>query len=541
MPSVIDTSSNDAAPAIHAAQHSVGGVDALTPESIGLKEIDVLPVSLGGTGGKTPAEARHNLEITPSNIGAAPADHVHSELSEFVYFVTADERLPGGYISPVRSAVRTGSSSTITFIPDDDYYLKNIIIDGVVYDAPHNSLTYTFTDISSDHTVSAVYEKCPLYGFDLDTSVSSPTACITYLYDSASMSAAERKSTVYSWFKPTVVGDDALIAYDLQRSNLNYKSDGVSASVLDGSHGDVCSSLKPIWWTASKSGTVIRCKVSEHPHLDWECAHTAGGVVRDYIHYGMFEAMGSAPYRSAYSTTLKPTASKKLSVFSSEMDINSNHLRNAYSFLSDAVFVLLYLLAYGNFNSQKALGSGLTGFSWNDGKYPDDAMPIVPEMLTCSGEYGVVGDGTKPVMIFFVADPYGSLFKFLSNCMWKDGKLAYAVDQLDTYNIENGWDNKPDTWRVIDTGISITEGVSGYASGALGDSVAMFFPTCWTGGGSEIYLCDYMYANVGERCCIAGGRWHRGADAGLFHRNVSTVPSNSSVNIGARVQILNAV
>ena len=538
MPTIIDTNTNDAAPAIHASQHSTGGTDALTPEAIGLTELDVLPVSLGGTGGVTPAEARHNLEITPTNIGAAAADHTHSELSEFVYFVTADERLPGGYITPVTTAVRTGASSTITFVPDDDHYLKNIIIDGVTYDAPHNSLTYTFTDISADHTVSAVFEECPLYGFDYDTSVSSPTESITYLYDAAGMTDEERKSTVYSWFTPSVVGSDAEMAYALQRDNLNLKADG-SAAVLDGSDGEVCSSLKPIWWTGSKVGGVIRCKISEYPHLNWETAHTAGGVVRDYIHIGMFEAAGSAPYTCAYSTSLTPAVSKNLLTFRTEMDTHAEHLRSAYTFLTNAVFTILYVLAYGNLNSQSAVGNGITGYSWNEGVYP--TVPTVSDMLTCSGEYGVVGDGTKLVMIFFVANPFGSVWKFLDACMWKDGKFAYAVDQLDTYNIESGYVGKPSTWREIDTGISITEGVSGYASGALGDSVAMFFPTAWTGGSSGTYLCDYMYANAGERCCICGGHWTYAATAGMFSLTVRSAPSHSDAIIGARVQILNAV
>ena len=47
--------------------------------------------------------------------------------------------------------------------------------------------------------------------------------------------------------------------------------------------------------------------------------------------------------------------------------------------------------------------------------------------------------------------------------------------------------------------------------------------------------------NTGERCCLVGGSWANGAGAGLFDLHCYCALSVSYADVGARVQILNAV
>lgn len=77
-----------AAPTSH--NHNASDINAGT---LGVDRLPVVPVNKGGTGATTQADARANLGITPANIGAAPASHNHDASNINVGTLSAD-RLP---------------------------------------------------------------------------------------------------------------------------------------------------------------------------------------------------------------------------------------------------------------------------------------------------------------------------------------------------------------------------------------------------------------------------------------------------------------
>ena len=386
---------------------------------------------------------------------------------------------------------------------------------------------------------NGVLSVAPFYGFQINFDVSDPAACITYTGAAAAMTQAERYAWAYSKVKPTVV-KNGRIAYDLQRNDLTKKADG-TASDLTGADGDVCASFAPLWWTCTKNGKILDVKLYEYPVAGAVSAHLMSGVIRDYLHIGMFMATGDT-CDSVYSETLIPSASRTLKTFRSQAQTkNANiteSLYNPTTWLTKTLYKHLFVFAYGSLNSQGTVGSGLTGYSWNDGVCPVTAFNCA-EMLTCGGHFGDTSSGLNPVMALFVANPWGGMYEFDDGIIWSDGKIAMLTDQADVWDIQNGYANKPASWLEFETGLmNHTSGQ--YATEALGGDYGGYFPCAAGSGSSGTYLCDYEYWNTGDRCCLSGGIWCSAAPAGLFQVGVSYALSDSYSNVGARLQILNA-
>ncbi|MDO4541014.1 MAG: leucine-rich repeat protein, partial [Syntrophomonadaceae bacterium] len=69
----------------------------------------------------------------------------------------------GGTIAPSgRVPVRNGSSETFSITADSNYYISQLLIDGVnasgyTFSTASNATTYTFTNVTEDHTIDAVF------------------------------------------------------------------------------------------------------------------------------------------------------------------------------------------------------------------------------------------------------------------------------------------------------------------------------------------------------------------------------------------------
>ena len=387
---------------------------------------------------------------------------------------------------------------------------------------------------------NGVLSVAPYYGFQIDFDVSDPAACIVYTGAAASMTPEERFAWAYSKVKPTVV-KDGRIAYDLQRHDFRKKVDG-SASDLTGVDGDVCASFVPLWWTMQKSGKVVDVKLYEYPVAGAVSAHLMSGIIRDYLHIGMFKGSGGT-CSSVYLENSLPDVRQSLKTFRSQARTKnasiSESLYNPVTYLTKLMYRHLFVFAHGSFNSQGVVGSGITGYSWNDGVCPADSF-TTPELLTCGGFYGDTSSGLSPVMALFVANPWGGFSEFENGIIWSDGKIAMLTDQADVWDIENGYSKKPASWVEIETGLmNSTSGQ--YATEVVGSDFGGYFPCVAGSGSSGTYLCDHEYWATGDRCCISGGFWNGAANAGLFRVSVRDSLTFSYSNIGARLQILNAI
>lgn len=74
----------------------------------------------------------------------------------YTYLITASTGV-GGTISPLGVVkVNSGDSKTFNLKPDEGYRIKDVLVDEVSVGAVS---TYTFTNVNSDHTIEAIFEK----------------------------------------------------------------------------------------------------------------------------------------------------------------------------------------------------------------------------------------------------------------------------------------------------------------------------------------------------------------------------------------------
>ena len=63
-----------------------------------------------------------------------------------------------GTITPKVTQIKVGEERTVSYAPDNGYYLKSVTVDGQAVDITAYPNSYTFRDISEDHNISVVYE-----------------------------------------------------------------------------------------------------------------------------------------------------------------------------------------------------------------------------------------------------------------------------------------------------------------------------------------------------------------------------------------------
>ena len=495
----------------HADRHSSGGADPLSPSAIGAAEKNHThtPASIGA------AVSTHTH--TPASIGAAASAHTHTDYAAKTHSHDDKANLVNGKVPaselpdaiPAFVSWETVQDKPATFPPEthvhDEYAAKTHSHDGLV----------------------------DWWGFEIDMDKSDPEDCIQYTGLAAISSQAERKEWAYSKVHPSIVSKTtAEPVYFLNRANLAQKEDG-TAAVIDGSAGDLCASIDPLWWVVTRTGNRISVRLYEREVPGAVSAHKYGGAYKKYVHIGMFGATGTG-CDSVYNTSTLPVRSQTLKTFRTQAKTKTSY-HNPVTALTWTLYQWLFVMAYGTINSQSRF-AGITGLSWNNGTYPG-SNPCISAMLTCGGEYASTTN-TVPCMALYVANFTGLFWNFVDGVIWNGGTVACLTDQADVWDIEQGYASKPASWHTFTSGIGTAASAS-YIKQFKGDPYFGCFPDA-TGGDSATYAADACWSATGERCCVSGGSWRLAANAGLFAVNVTGVLSYSYSDVGARLQILNA-
>ncbi len=120
-------------------------------------------------------EAQSIAEVSPGRILVAVALHDPRSIGFFetelqaVFKVTTS--VENGDVTGGSDQLDEGSNYTVNYTPDEDYELSTLFIDGVEQDKSAYPTSYTFENLSGDHTLDVRFTEIPK--FDITTSVTN--------------------------------------------------------------------------------------------------------------------------------------------------------------------------------------------------------------------------------------------------------------------------------------------------------------------------------------------------------------------------------
>lgn len=311
--------------------------------------------------------------------------------------------------------------------------------------------------------------------------------------------------------KPCVLNNGE-VQYYLQKDDYTKKEDG-TASVLDGTDGDVMVEIPKIGYRLWNDNNYQYVSVTEDPNKDGYCyyAHSleADGDC-DKIYYGAY--FGYVDSNNLYSRSdVSPTTNITLIDFR----IHASNRGIGYSlesFFPKTLMQCLFVVMYKNLNSQAALGRGLTSASAKVNTGGTNFLSFC---------YGTTS-GSNQVKFLGIEDFWGNIYGWLDG-VYSDSNCNILTDYR---NISDGHDFQFNAGQGVNNEL-------GYISKILGNNTSGFVPA-EVNGSNSTYFADYN--RVSPDCFnYCGGYWFDGRDGGAFCLRLGGSTSYSSSYVGARL------
>ena len=240
---------------------------------------------------------------------------------------------------------------------------------------------------------------------------------------------------------------------------------------------------------------------------------------RDVVYIGRYECDGSYMSRSGQA----PKVSTPLATFRSGI-----HGLGATYWQADIALHLtwwfLYIVEYADWNGQTAIGQGnvSSGAKINTG---------ATDSMTYHTGRAAGTDGQTAVQYRNIENPWGNVLE------WRDG-IIFSDANISTYNNPaNFSDSYNGTGATVRSNKRATTGGWIKAWGHDTNDPSFIYPS-EVGGSETTFVPDYCYFNTGVRALFVGGNCNNGTNAGPFYLYGSDAPSNTSGNLGSRLQKL---
>ena len=382
------------------------------------------------------------------------------------------------------------------------------------------NITWNYKNIASFSTEQTLTVKktTKIYTVKIDQSNSNPLSCCTYADDAVGMTKGSSDWDDIFGYKPCIMKDGAVVGY-LNPDDFTKYEDGTTAPITSNTY-DVMIEFPRRGLNISTSGDIITVSLtnatdsSDFNYL----AHKRGNTQKDYFYLGAYSATGSSS-KLGSNSGLVPLVSTTLTNF-----ITYAHNRGTgyeiMGFYQWTYIQALYILKYGNLNSQAALGQGYTSGS------------AVQTTGYCNAKgmcYGNTSSNTDRVKLFGLEDLWGNVRQ------WICGLYCDS-----SYNLLTTTDNFGTSTTASDWEYSVSSGISsstyGYATKLQGTNNGGFVLKT-SSGSSTTYWCDYARLYSSDFPFV-GGSWSYGDYAGVFYCNVSYSASASSSDFGSRLMYL---
>ena len=456
-------------PMKHASTHAKDGDDPITPSSIGAAELD--------DSGKVPVDQLPSLGFKPQIVVTAPTGST----------VTAT----------LGSKTYTATESAGTWTFDVEEY-------GV----------YTVTATLGADTASEEVEVNVVQRYAVELSY-------FHIYgvewDGTSTTVWSRTDDAASFVNPTPYVSGAS-NYGSPFDNL-YPWSGM-VRTTDSTAGELVA-IPKFWYKWTRSGASMKLQIADKAvdgffvspaHMD----RGDGKGERDIVYVGRYHCNSS--YKSV--TGNSPVASiTRATARSSIHNLGSIYWQFDYATLW--TIRMLYLVEYGDWNTQKTIGYGCGNGNGTQAVGSSDNMPY--HTGTMQSSYSTYGVGCQ---YRYIEDLWGNVLDWCDGIYFSDTTIYGILNPVNFSDTSNG------------TNIGSRVASSGYISAYNAPSASNFGWALYSSavsGSESTYVSDYCnYASSGVVLCY-GGSYYQDQNHGLFFAMASDPTTYSSPAIGCRL------
>lgn len=394
-------------------------------------------------------------------------------------------------------------------------YKQNMVESGQFTAVPGGSRSYTFT-----------YELIVGFNYTItfDNGGDGIPASFTYSDDAAGFTPAQvdnmgswANTELLNYFRPCLIKPSAAEPeYFLNKNNYALKENG-TVSVLTGNDGDVMIQIQRLFYKVTKLTASQEIKLSIASYQvdgTYKSFNVVAGEDREFVYRGVYEAYTWSNQMRSVSGVV-PTISQTRAQFRTAATARGvEYSQNDYYMLF--LYQCMYIMLYGNRNSQAALGQGRTSSSNPAGV----STGTLNDKPFCWGDQ----TGTNGVKFLGVEHFFGDRWEM--------------VDGLTLVN--HVYKVTRDPAKYDDVGTSYEKSISGapttdaYITSVKGVEDGIFLPETVTGS-EATYFCDQYYQGSTTHIARFGGHWAYTARAGAFCLNVNDPPSDSSTGVGSRL------
>lgn len=357
-----------------------------------------------------------------------------------------------------------------------------------------------------------------IYTIKIDQSNSNPLTCCTYADDAVGMTKGSDEWDTIFGYKPCIMKDGVVQGY-LNPNDFTKYENGTPAPITDTNY-DVMIEFPRMGLDISTSGKVITIKLTsaKNDNNFQYLAHKRGNVQKDYFYLGAYSATGSSSKLGSNSGSV-PLVNTSLENF-----INYAHNRGSgyeiMAFYQWTYVQALYVMKYGNLNSQAALGKGYVNGSTkqNTGVTNTNGM--------C---YGNPNSGIDRVKLFGLEDLWGNVYQFISGLYCDSNKnLLTTTDNFGVNKSASAWE--------YNVSSGTTNSLNGYATESQGTNNGGFVSKV-ANGSSTTYYSDYTRLSGFNFPYVCGG-WSSSDDAGVFCCRVFSAEYELFASTGSRLMYL---
>lgn len=366
-------------------------------------------------------------------------------------------------------------------------------------------------------------------------------------------------SPVHEGMKRCLLLDDGTVNYYLDPNDSTLKEDGTSAD-LSGTDGQVMVEIPKFYFRFEFEGNKRIWKVSDLPIAGYQLhpAFFKNGKIVDYRYMGAYHA---CVYDDSADTYI---AGLNLDENIGNVDLGNDKLASVsgiypmvglerYEFRALAAnrgagwrqqdfwlisaVQMLYLVEYGDFNSQANLGDGnvngsYTGSSSNQNDSPQTVAGASNGFGNASTDGSQPSAGSKPGTAYM---SYRGIENFYGNCWSLVDGVNISVGTSGTWYVNNDDTTFADNTATNYELIADSMPSDGYVTDIVNEAGA-FIPAS-TGGSSSTFLANSFYDDNGNtnRVPRFGGHAGDGSRAGAFFWDMSNNSSADFRNLCGRL------